>query len=82
MRFRRSRPAPATTPAPLSLRTLLVTAEAAARAARTHGLRTVDGLTMLIGQARRAFALFFGAEPPRGRDAELRALLTRRISGS
>ena len=30
------------------------------------GLRTVDGSTMLIGQARQAFRLFFGAEPPRG----------------
>lgn len=45
-------------------------------AARARGLRTVDGLEMLIGQAALAFALFFGAEPPRERDAELRALLT------
>lgn len=46
------------------------------RAARVAGLQTVDGLEMLIGQAAVAFRLFFGAEPPRDRDAELRALLT------
>jgi len=39
------------------------------------GNRTVDGLTMLIGQARRAFELFFGSSPPQGH-AELRRLLT------
>ena len=39
------------------------------------GTRTVDGLTMLTGQARRAFELFFGSTPPQG-DAELRRLLT------
>lgn len=44
--------------------------------ARDRGLGTVDGLEMLIGQAALAFALFFGAEPPRDRDGELRALLT------
>ena len=45
-------------------------------AARASGLRTVDGLTMLIGQAAAAFALFYGAAAPREHDAELRALLT------
>ena len=45
-------------------------------AARAQGLQTVDGLDMLIGQAAVAFRLFFGAEPPRDRDADLRALLT------
>jgi shikimate dehydrogenase len=45
-------------------------------AARAAGLRTVDGLEMLVGQAAVAFRLFFGAEPPRDRDAELRAKLT------
>jgi shikimate dehydrogenase len=45
-------------------------------AARAHGLETVDGLEMLIGQAALAFELFFGAAPPRARDAELRAALT------
>lgn len=44
--------------------------------ARSQGLDTVDGLEMLIGQAAVAFELFFGAEPPRKRDEELRALLT------
>ena len=44
-------------------------------AARARDLDTVDGLEMLIGQAALAFVLFFGAEPPRDRDAELRALL-------
>jgi shikimate dehydrogenase len=46
------------------------------RQARAAGLRTVDGLEMLIGQAAVAFRLFFGVEPPRERDAELRAMLT------
>ena len=44
--------------------------------AHDRGLDTVDGLEMLIGQAAVAFELFFGAEPPRDRDEELRALLT------
>jgi shikimate dehydrogenase len=45
--------------------------------ARRLGLRTIDGLAMLIGQAAAAFQGFFGAEPPRADgDAELRALLT------
>jgi len=39
------------------------------------GEHIVDGLTMLIGQARRAFLFFFGQEPP-PTDAELRRLLT------
>lgn len=45
-------------------------------AAHARGLEAIDGLAMLIGQARRAFRLFFGAEPPAG-DAALRALLSR-----
>ncbi|RYD58876.1 MAG: shikimate dehydrogenase [Sphingomonadales bacterium] len=45
--------------------------------ARDRALDTVDGLEMLIGQAALAFELFFGAEPPRDRDEELRWLLTR-----
>jgi shikimate dehydrogenase len=44
--------------------------------ARARALDTVDGLEMLIGQAALAFELFFGAEPPRDRDEELRTLLT------
>jgi shikimate dehydrogenase len=45
--------------------------------ARDRDLDTVDGLDMLIGQAALAFELFFGAEPPRDRDDELRDLLTK-----
>jgi len=46
-------------------------------AARAAGLRTVDGLSMLIGQAAVAFEHFFGQPPPRDDgDAALRALLT------
>lgn len=45
-------------------------------AAHARGLDTVDGLDMLIGQAALAFEMFFGVEPPRERDEELRALLT------
>lgn len=45
--------------------------------ARRRGLRTIDGLAMLIGQAAEAFRKFFGFDPPReDGDAELRALLT------
>src|SRR3546814_12683538 len=43
--------------------------------ANGRGLRTLDGLNMLIGQAAKAFQLFFGAEAPREHDFELRALL-------
>lgn len=45
--------------------------------ARRAGFRTVDGLSMLIGQAAAAFTLFFGMEPPREYDAELREILTK-----
>jgi shikimate dehydrogenase len=44
--------------------------------ARAAGLRTIDGLSMLIGQAAVAFEKFFGVAPPReDGDAELRGLL-------
>ncbi|WP_408589211.1 shikimate dehydrogenase [Novosphingobium sp.] len=44
--------------------------------ARAAGFRTIDGLSMLIGQADHAFRRFFGALPPRGEaDAELRRRL-------
>jgi shikimate dehydrogenase len=33
-------------------------------AAAQRGLQTVDGLEMLIGQARPSFTTFFGREPP------------------
>jgi shikimate dehydrogenase len=46
------------------------------RQARDAGFRTVDGLSMLIGQAAEAFHRFYGQPPPREEgDAELRALL-------
>lgn len=45
------------------------------KAAKARGLRTLDGLEMLIGQAALAFDIFFDAEAPRELDAELRALL-------
>ncbi len=44
--------------------------------ARRRGFETIDGLTMLIGQASAAFEKFFGQPAPREYDAELRALLT------
>jgi shikimate dehydrogenase len=44
--------------------------------ARRKGIRTADGLVMLIGQAATAFERFFGRAPPRECDAELRAMLT------
>jgi shikimate dehydrogenase len=45
--------------------------------ARRRGMRTIDGLAMLIGQAAAAFQHFFGAAAPREHDADLRELLTR-----
>ncbi len=44
--------------------------------AQARGFRTIDGLSMLIGQAAVAFAKFFGQPAPREHDAELRAILT------
>ena len=44
--------------------------------ANLRGLRTIDGLAMLIGQAAVAFEKFFGQPAPREHDGELRALLT------
>ena len=46
------------------------------KAARGAGFETIDGLSMLIGQAAAAFTHFFGEEPPREHDAELRERLT------
>ncbi|MED5544168.1 MAG: shikimate dehydrogenase [Pseudomonadota bacterium] len=43
------------------------------KAAQEAGFATVDGLSMLIGQADVAFERFFGAKPPREDDKELRA---------
>jgi shikimate dehydrogenase len=42
-----------------------------------RGHPTIDGLSMLIGQAAEAFEKFFGQPAPRQHDAELRELLTR-----
>ncbi|MXO91423.1 shikimate dehydrogenase [Pontixanthobacter aquaemixtae] len=39
------------------------------------GFATIDGYSMLIGQAAAAFELFFGKAPPREHDAELRERL-------
>jgi shikimate dehydrogenase len=47
------------------------------RAARSKGLATLDGLHMLIRQARIAFEYFFSFSPPTGTESELRELLTR-----
>jgi shikimate dehydrogenase len=46
------------------------------KAARRRGLRTVDGLKMLVAQARTVFEAFYGAPAPRQHDEELRQLLT------
>jgi shikimate dehydrogenase len=45
--------------------------------ARARGLRTIDGLEMLVGQAAIAFRKFYGQDAPREHDLELRELLTR-----
>ncbi|MEO6389171.1 MAG: shikimate dehydrogenase [Croceibacterium sp.] len=46
------------------------------QAARAAGFQTIDGLSMLIGQAAIAFEKFFGVPPPREEgDTGLRALL-------
>ena len=45
--------------------------------ARAEGFRTIDGLSMLIGQAAAAFELFFNTPAPREHDADLRELLIR-----
>lgn len=46
-------------------------------AARDQGLKTVDGLDMLVEQAAASFKLFFDADAPRDRDAELWQRLKR-----
>jgi shikimate dehydrogenase len=46
-------------------------------AARAQGLRTVDGIDMLVEQAASSFKLFFDADAPRDRDAELWQILKR-----
>ena len=44
-------------------------------AAAAAGFQTIDGLTMLIGQAAAAFGMFFGTAPPSAADAALRERL-------
>lgn len=44
--------------------------------ARERGLKTADGLQMLVAQAAPAFQLFFGSPAPREHDRELRERLT------
>ncbi len=44
------------------------------RRARSSGLRVVDGLAMLIGQARPSYRAFFGAAPPDTVDVRALAL--------
>lgn len=46
------------------------------RVARERGLKTIDGLQLLVSQAAQAFEIFFGRTAPREHDVELRALLT------
>jgi shikimate dehydrogenase len=46
------------------------------KGARAKGHHTIDGLSMLIGQAAVAFEHFFGEPPPREHDTELRTILT------
>lgn len=45
--------------------------------AKRRGHPTIDGLSMLIGQAAVAFEKFYGEPAPREHDAELRELLTK-----
>jgi shikimate dehydrogenase len=48
--------------------------------ARARGHQTVDGLDMLIGQARPSFEAFFGAPPPRSVD--VRALAHAQLTAA
>ena len=50
------------------------------KAAKARGLRTADGLGMLLHQAVRGFALWFGKKPEV--TAELRALLEADLNPS
>ena len=49
------------------------------KGAAERGLTTVDGLEMLIGQARPSFEAFYGAPPP---DTDVRALALRALGES
>ena len=50
-------------------------------AGQEAGSRVVDGLTMLVGQAVKAFEMFFGVAPPPA-DQSLRRLLMSVVAGS
>ncbi len=47
------------------------------QAARNRGLKTVDGIEMLIEQAAESFEQLFGAQAPRDKDAQLMQRLTK-----
>lgn len=47
------------------------------RSAKRRGLKTIDGLTMLIEQAAISFERLFDVAPDRSQDGRLRELLTR-----
>jgi shikimate dehydrogenase len=49
------------------------------QAAKAHGLRTADGLGMLLHQAVRGFSLWFGVIPQV--TPELRAVIERDLAG-
>jgi shikimate dehydrogenase len=49
------------------------------RQAEALGLRTVDGLAMLIGQARPSFEIFFGVAPPSAEVVDVRAVCIREL---
>jgi shikimate dehydrogenase len=47
------------------------------RRATDRGLRTVNGIAILIEQAAESFKLLFGADPPRDKDSQLLHKLAR-----
>jgi shikimate dehydrogenase len=51
------------------------------KAARTLGRPTVDGLGMLVGQARPSFEAFFGRKPPDGVDVRALAIAALEAAG-
>jgi len=52
------------------------------RQAEALGLRTVDGLAMLIGQARPSFEIFFGVAPPPSKVVDVRALCLQALEAT
>lgn len=52
------------------------------RQAEALGLRTVDGLAMLIGQARPSFEIFFGVTPPPATVVDARALCVQALEAA